>query len=375
MNIKCPNCQTAYVVPDDKVNGKPKKMRCSRCQEVFTVKRRSQKTPLGYQEFTGQQNALPREFAFLRESQLPKAAYPTQSESEPPQEAKVPSPPPIPSKSAFKTATSGYEDFTPELDFDEKKTSPGLAPAPQQVQKQPEQSLSNVVSQVEVETPPPRATSTRSTSDNTSSNDLLGGNAWETEAPLDLGNYAAPSVKSQRMGKTVALVAGAVLLFLFFVMYRNGWNLSPGDLPAQIAFAFSAAEYEEIPQAAKDLELVIGESRLLNRPSGDTLLIVTGTVFNNSPVQRKNIVLHGKLIDTNKDIKGNINTPCNKVFEDSALQKTPIGQIPNLYRKEGLLFNCTIRGESSALFQLVFENVPADYDQNYIIDIKPVSAE
>lgn len=80
MNIKCPNCQTAYTVPSEKIGDKPKRMRCARCKEVFTVKRRSERTPYGYEEFTGKQQALPPELAFLKTSIPPPAP---QAESEP----------------------------------------------------------------------------------------------------------------------------------------------------------------------------------------------------------------------------------------------------------------------------------------------------
>ncbi len=49
MNIKCPNCQTSYTVPSEKIGDKPARLRCARCKEVFTVKRRCERTPYGYE--------------------------------------------------------------------------------------------------------------------------------------------------------------------------------------------------------------------------------------------------------------------------------------------------------------------------------------
>ena len=404
MNIKCPNCQTAYVVPDERVGEKPKKMRCSRCQEIFTVKRRSQKTPLGYQEFTGRQNALPQEFAFLRASNIPAdpatASVAQEAPSAPAQSAFAPqqtaaptktgsAPPPVPNAKPFPSAgTSGYDDNS--VGFDNEQTSPGIAPAavtPQAmkpitdaVPSQPQAMTAQLPPTAQIYQQPQQgagAPANRPPSGAVPalSGDLYGGRSWETEAPLDLDSYAVPSAQSQRIGKYVAGGVGIVVIFLFFVLARNGFNLSFAELPEQIGFAFSGDKYEDLPDAVHDLEVVVNERRLLNRSSADTLLVVTGTVFNNSPVQRKTVVLRGKLIDTNGDIKDEVRIPCDKVFEDSALKGTRTGQILTLYRKGGELENCTIRGESSTVFQMVFESVPADYDSSFTLDIQPVNAE
>ena len=396
MNIKCPNCQTAYVVPDERVGDKPKKMRCSRCQEIFTVKRRSQKTPLGYQEFTGRQNALPQEFAFLRASAVPAdptAAPAAEAAPTAPQQTAAASeqtgsaPPPIPKAKPIPPAgSSGYEDFTPG--FDNEQTHPGIAPAamtPPAIQSvadapAPQAPATSAQQPQSVPSSPqsrPGGSMNRPPSGPRPaiSGDLYGGSSWETEAPLDLGSYTVPSAQSQRIGKFVAIGVGVVVLFFFFVIARNGFNLSFAELPEQIAFAFSGGEYEDLPDAVRDLEVTVSERRMLNRSGADTLLVVTGTVFNNSPVERKAVVLRGKLIDADGDVQGEIRIPCDKVIEDSALKGTRMGQIPTLYRKGGELEDCTIRGESSTIFQMVFESVPADYDSSFTVDIRPVNAE
>jgi predicted Zn finger-like uncharacterized protein len=85
MNIRCPRCATSYTVPKGKIGEKPRKMRCSKCKEVFTVTRRDASTPDGYEEFTGKQDALPDEFAFLRSASWRKrsSAPPANDDQEP----------------------------------------------------------------------------------------------------------------------------------------------------------------------------------------------------------------------------------------------------------------------------------------------------
>ena len=74
MIVKCPQCGTGYSIPENVIGEKPKKMRCSRCKNVFTLMRRHDHAPSGYEEFTGQQH-LPQEFAFLK-ARAPEEAPP-----------------------------------------------------------------------------------------------------------------------------------------------------------------------------------------------------------------------------------------------------------------------------------------------------------
>jgi predicted Zn finger-like uncharacterized protein len=445
MNIKCPNCQTAYEVPESKIGDKPKKMRCSRCKEVFTVKRRGQQTPYGYHEYSGKRNSLPGEFAFLKytddqapegkpNSTLPPPAPVSMPPAEPPQRSNVPppgegaGPPPVPkSKSETVPETEpvpespplvsepppvsfGYEAFVNDSDLsaadpfaqfvgagaeaapqdgppggDEAPAAASQPSAPPPQTAAPEPGGGPAASTAPAPTPaggpggvaeaapPAMAALTRPRG----IEDIYGSSGWETEAPLDLGGYAVPDVQvsqSQKIGKIMGLVSAFVFLLFLFVMFRNGWTLSLSKLPDQFAFAFSGEAYEALPPEVEGIEATVDERRLVKRGSRGSLLSVIGTVYNNTPIRRKEIILRGRLIDAKGEVRQELRLPCNKVFEDTALKRIAAGKIPLLYQKGGKPYDCTISGESSTLFQLLFANIPVDYDDRYVIEVTPVFA-
>ena len=396
MNIKCPKCETAYAVPDSKIGDKPRKMRCTRCDEVFTVKRRNEKIPDGYQEFTGRNESLPAEFAFLKKS-IPPMARPSNA-----------SPPPS-APASNEAPSSDFEEFAPPAGH--KETQPGFGvnnlrvPAdaaqgmPQPVPVESMSANSNGTAKVGSPVPPVIPDGEDGEEDETipfkthvnsqnpgapaavpvqppavqHSADLFRASAWETEAPLELGNYAAPSEKSQKLGKIMAIFSAVVILLLLFVVYRNGWSLSLSKLPEQFAFAFSGAEREILPDEVDDLEAMVSEKRLLSS-GAKTYLLVSGTVFNNAPVQRSRIMLRAKLYDANGELRAEVTAPCDKVIEDMEIERTPRGKTSRLYRKNGQVHNCRIRQESSTVYQMIFETPPADYSDSFKVEVIPIFA-
>jgi len=209
--------------------------------------------------------------------------------------------------------------------------------------------------------------------------DIYGGSAWEMEAPLDLGGYAMdePSTTNstgQTVGKIMALLVVGVVCLLAFVMYRSGWQLSIVDLPKQVAFAFSNKPRDVLPPEVEELEVTVDSHELVTRRKGGPLLVVNGTVYNNGKIKLANIVLRGRLYDSAGDMRGQVLVPCNKLFENGRLKKVREGEAALLYRKKGVMHDCAISAESSTLYQLIFEPVPADFDRSFEIEVKPSGA-
>lgn len=459
MDINCPNCQTAYNVPESRIGDKPKKMRCSRCKEVFTVKRRSQQTPYGYEEFYGKRDSLPTDFAFLKQTgehpagtrstlpppelvtvppedevagadtqrpprssappPIPKSkAQPATTEDAPPSKEaaaspapnepraqtdastaskpRTSSPPPIPRKGAADKpvveADDEYEEFVDKpVDandpFADITNAPGAPPSSAEEAAKKDAPIATAAAATADNKaapaspkpqPAPRATPQPAPPPvDRGVEDIYPGSSWETEAPLDLGGYAVPDVQpsqSQKLGKIMGLSSAFVFLLLTFVMYRNGWSLSLSELPDQFAFAFSGEAYEELPPEVDGLEAMVEERRIIDRGKRGRLLSVVGTAYNNTPLKRQDVILKGQLIDENGDVQQELRLPCDKFFEDNALKRAAQGKIALLYQDKGKPHSCTIPGESRALFQMVFENPPADYSDAYTIKVIPVSA-
>jgi predicted Zn finger-like uncharacterized protein len=335
MIIKCPKCSTGYSIPENMIGEKPRKMRCSRCKNLFTIARRAEAAPSGYEEFTGQHH-LPGEFAFLKES--PAKEPPPQPEEPPPQPEETspqlvqPAPPtPMPAQSA------------------------PIAPAPLTVTTEP--------------TPPPP-----------SAPEIYGGtaSAWEMEAPLDLGGFTIANEvppKGQATGKVIFVVVVLLVGFLVFVAYRNGWAISIPELGDQIAFAFSGAELEDLPKEARDIEATINRRKIIMNMEKTPFLVIQGEVTNIATARRSKIIMRAQLIDAVGDIRAQVRAPCGKLINDSVIEVTPKGAMKGHYRSGGAFYNCSVEGGGNTVFQLIFDEVPADYDDSFDVLVQAVAAK
>lgn len=327
MIIKCPQCSTGYSIPENMIGGKPRKMRCSRCRNLFTIARRAEAAPSGYEEFTGQHH-LPGEFAFLKES--PAKEPPVQPE-EPP--AKPEEPPAQPVQPA--------------------------PPTPMPAQPAPPASA------------PPTSPSAP---------EIYGGtaSAWEMEAPLDLGGFTItneiPS-RGQATGKVIFVVVVLLIGFLLFVAYRNSWSISIPDLGDQIAFAFSGEKLEELPEEARDIEATINRRKIITNREKTPFLVVQGEVTNIAMARRSKIIMRAQLIDTIGDIRAQVRAPCGKLIDDSVIEATPKGAMNGHYRSGGALYNCSVEGGGNTVFQIIFDEVPADYDDSFEVRVQAVAAQ
>ncbi|MBN2803969.1 MAG: zinc-ribbon domain-containing protein [Deltaproteobacteria bacterium] len=362
MIIKCPQCETGYNIPDQVLTEKPRKMKCAKCQHLFTVVKRSSITPKGYTEFTGAQE-LPPEFAFLRANQ------PVESSPEPKKIVSIDS----------------AED-----------TSVGRAPAPpQSVKSDP---ANDSISQ----SAPVQGKSEISTDGNISisSNDndlVIGGanpvgrsmpatamfgdttSAWEIEAPLELGSYSmTPEIHHSRAGQItgkIFFIAGLMITgLLIFTAYRNSWTFSIFDIREEIAFAFSDEPTENLPPAVENIDVSILDKKIVMSQQGDAFLVIAGEVVNNNPAVREHIIIRGKLYDADGKLRSSQRMPCGKVIDEKALKKTDKGEAAALFRDNGVIYNCSISSDDSTLFQIIFEDVPDDYNAMFNVKVQAVAA-
>jgi predicted Zn finger-like uncharacterized protein len=360
MIIKCPQCSTGYNVPDEAITGKPRKMRCSRCSHVFTLHRRAEVAPAGYEEFTGRQN-LPVEFAFLREAQAP---------TETPAASPPPSPPGPSHEGLYQRLIEQDGDACETIPLDPPMVSgPTVPEDPAVPASEPRPAPAPAVP-----APGPRPVAA-------SVSEIYGGSrsAWEMEAPLELGGFAIPdeiagATGSQTAGKIVVVGLVLVVVFFLFVAFRNGWSLSLEELPDQIGFAFSGAELDSIPDAARDIELQVSERHLVPADSGGNYLVVTGTVFNSAIYSRREVIIRGRLVDSTGEIRGETRAPCGKVLGDETIRVTAPSAIEGHYRQDGVFHNCRIKADDTGVFQLIFADVPADYGSTFSVEVKAVAA-
>jgi predicted Zn finger-like uncharacterized protein len=358
MIVKCPQCSTGYNIPDEAITSKPRKMRCSRCTHVFTLHRRTEAAPTGYEEFTGKQE-LPAEFAFLREKPAPPLATPI-----PPETAATPAPPaaPPPREGLYQRLVEQDTEACETIPLDPPMVSGPAAPAPPEPAPAPAPAPEPA--------PAPAGVG-----------DIYGGSrsAWETEIPMELAGFAIPEEIPRTTGAQTAgkiMVVGLLLTaaFFLFVAYRNGWSLTATELPEQISFAFSGAEYEAIPAAARAIEVQVSERHLVPADSGGQHLAVAGTVFNSDIYARREVVIRGVLLDGTREIRGEARAPCGKVLDDATIQTTAPDALEGHYRQDGVYHNCRIKADGTGVFQLIFATVPADYNDSFTVEAKAVAA-
>jgi len=391
MIIKCPQCSTGYNIPEKLVAEKPRKMRCSRCQNVFTIARRQEEAPSGYEEFTGKQH-LPQEFAFLEKTQEPEPAAPQ------PESSQAPAADEQPPDGLYDSVAGAAAEQTDTIPLEPKVVSgPTREPAPPQPEPEPAQAAPEPAQAApepaqaapepapqsfatEQPPSPPPAPEREPAPRASSASEIYGTtSAWEMEAPLELSGYAITeeqpsSGTGQTVGKFMFAIVVLVVLFFVFVAWRNGWSISLGDLPNQIGIAFSGGETDAIPSEARDIEVLVTERRLVIADDKASYLVVTGTVFNNATIGRNQVVLRGRLNDLVGEQRDEARGPCGKIVEDEAIKATAKGAIGGHFRSGGTFSDCVIKPAGDNVFQLIFENVPLDYSPDFTVEVIAVSA-
>ncbi|MBN2529283.1 MAG: zinc-ribbon domain-containing protein [Deltaproteobacteria bacterium] len=398
MIIKCPECSTAYNVPDSTMGAKPRKMKCAKCKHIFTIARRAERPPEGYVEFTGSEK-LPPEFAFLKASVPPAPAVsaggtfvgppptaPPGMSTENMMRSVVGRPAPPAHAPVRRQRPPVPEAPTTSAEKDENIAPMAPNPEPEQgsfMDGVPKEALE------QAQTPAAQAAvaemkqggSTPIKNSLPAENMFGGGNAiaWEVEAPMELDSFAVqqhgvPVHHGHQMAGKVAFGVIVFLIFFFlFVAFRNGWSLSLSDLPEQIGFAFSGETMESIPDEAENIEAVVVSKKVLTSKLG-TWLSVAGEVINNNPGSRSNIIMSGRLYDSKGELRSETRMPCGRSLDEKTIRKTAIGSIQQQFLANGTLYNCKIGPNDGRVFQLIFEDVPDDYDAGFEVKVKAVAA-
>jgi len=362
MIVKCPQCATGYSIPENLVTDQPKKMRCSRCKHIFTLMRRQEKAPSGYEEFTGSQQ-LPTEFAFLRTA-APEVDPQASAQAPPRDSAPAVEQPPEEGAAAEEMEVSD-EDLAGGGAEDAAQAAPAEQPQAPPPPAAPPVSAGYYagrqgIARQEVAPAPDQ---------------------WEQDAPLELAGYTIPmetrSPGAQAFGKLVFVAVALLVLLLGFVLFRNGWSLSLSELDAQISYAFTGERGDSISQEARGTDVVVSARRLLAAASGEKYLVVTGDVFNRGFTGLSRIVLRGRLVSrVTQETVSEARAPCGKTIDDETIKATPKGVMAGHYRsKTGELYNCVISVDGSSAFQLVFDGVPADWEKVATMEITTVAAQ
>ena len=85
-------------------------------------------------------------------------------------------------------------------------------------------------------------------------------------------------------------------------------------------------------------------------------------------------MLRSRLTDKAGDRRAEVRVPCGRILDDEEILATPKGGIAGHYLSGGELYNCSIEGDAASSYQIVFEDIPSDYDSSFDVEVLAVSA-
>jgi hypothetical protein len=164
------------------------------------------------------------------------------------------------------------------------------------------------------------------------------------------------------------------ILFLLFVAARNGLNISLDKFPDQVAYAFTGEGDKELPPEIRGLDATARDQQLVEGEKERRFLVVTGDVVNNAGSERSKVMIEGRLVDPRGEVRATLQVPCRKVFTVQEIRETPKGEMMDRYMAGSQPFDCRMKTDETAVFQMVFEDPPADYSASYKVEVQTVSA-
>jgi len=350
-HIRCSNCNVNYRLPTNLSNDQPRKLRCAKCKTVFSTQaesispnRQSEPTPLRESMVTASvppplHNMIPR---LDDEDDAVTGIF------------RISAPPPLPPLNPQMTAAANtvLHQQAPQLTV-------GTNTVPHQQGPQTTVGTNAVPYQQEQQI---------TVGTNTVPND---------DTALEVTDFSPQIVAptfSSFMGKVMFGLTLCIAISLAFVAYRNGWDLSLGQLDKQFAFAFSGQILNKGSEEVEGLEVAMQKSRVLFTEDRIPILITTGMVFNNSPFQRSHIVLRAALYDDQDNLLAEVDFPCGTSFESEILREIHSADGIPANGENDQHANCYLDTNGSKKFKLSLP-VPHDHENLPRVEVYPYSAK
>lgn len=204
-----------------------------------------------------------------------------------------------------------------------------------------------------------------------------GASQWTGGNTLDLGAFEAKSHMPIRKFVLLNAIAALALIVLFFLFVagRNDWVLSFPNLSDQITMAFWGKSAKPPPEEARELVVEVTKGSKIVAHDNNPLLVVTGQVQNPSEETRANVVLNGRLIGPDGQLRAETSAPCGRVFANAKLKKVKPGEFQKLYSTKGANYNCRVKGNSKRKYMLIFDNLPRDYSEKFKVEVRVAAAD
>ena len=174
------------------------------------------------------------------------------------------------------------------------------------------------------------------------------------------------------VGVLAVIVALLVVVFLSLAARTSGEDSAFAELPAQVQVALFGADEEGIATAPEGLILTMDKGYKLVRRNQSSILVVKGRIRNPGPTVRTRILLEGRVVGADGTIRFVTRSPCGKMFSDKRLKKTKPGKFEKLFTKNKEFINCTLKSGEEKPFQMIFDDIPKEYDEAYTVQVKPL---
>ena len=199
--------------------------------------------------------------------------------------------------------------------------------------------------------------------------------------PLNAANSVAPA-PMRRAPKSIkwyhAALMGVIVFtvtFLGYLTYHNKGILELDKLPDQVQVAIEGAPPKQNEGTdIEQLSVTLDEGYKLKLTDGNFILVVKGQIENPADVTRNNIILQGQIVDEAQKVRFTSRAPCGKVVANRKLQRTKKGNFSKLFVRGGEFINCILKPGRKKRFQLVFDDMPADFSDNYSVRVKTLFA-
>ena len=187
--------------------------------------------------------------------------------------------------------------------------------------------------------------------------------------------YRGPSIKVLAAVLVGILLLGGAMVYVYWAK-TTGNDAGLEALPEPVKIALLGGD-DDTPSPKDDLQgltLSVTEGYKLVIRDKNSVLVVKGKVKNPGIDARTRVLLEGRIVDPNGAVRFVTRAPCGRVIPDKRLRKTRRGAFSKLFTRKKEFRDCTLKPGQEKPFQMIFDDIPKDYDEAYTVQVKTLFA-
>lgn len=170
------------------------------------------------------------------------------------------------------------------------------------------------------------------------------------------------------------IVALGILMFLVYIAKVTGKDPSLDALPEQIEVALFGDETAAPGTAQQGLIPSVDEGYKLVLKDKDPVLVVKGKIKNPGSAVRTRVLLEGRIVDAGGKVRFVTRAPCGKLIANKRIKRTERGAFSKLFTRRGEFIDCSLKPGEEKPFQMIFDDIPKDYNEAYTVQVKTLFA-